>query len=51
MQQAEIRRILRSTDTQTKLTIGLLGDVYEQEADRVADAAIRMPEPGVQAVG
>jgi hypothetical protein len=33
---------------QAKLRIGQPGDVYEQEADRVADAVMRMPEPGVQ---
>jgi len=30
---------------QAKLKIGQPGDVYEQEADRVADAVMRMPEP------
>ena len=33
---------------QAKLRIGQPGDVYEQEADRVADAVMRMPERGVQ---
>jgi len=33
---------------QAKLRIGQPGDVYEQEADRVADEVMRMPEPGVQ---
>ena len=33
---------------QTKLKINEPGDPYEQEADRVADAVMRMPEPGVQ---
>ena len=33
---------------QAKLKIGQPGDIYEQEADRVADAVMRMPEPGVQ---
>ena len=33
---------------QTKLKINKPGDIYEQEADRVADAVMRMPEPGVQ---
>jgi len=32
---------------QAKLAVGQPGDVYEQEADRVADAVMRMPEPGV----
>ena len=30
---------------QTKLKINEPGDIYEQEADRVADAVMRMPEP------
>ncbi len=30
---------------QAKLTIGQPGDKYEQEADRVADQVMRMPEP------
>ena len=33
---------------QTKLKINEPGDIYEQEADRVADAVMRMPEPQVQ---
>jgi len=33
---------------QAKLKIGQPGDVYEQEADRVADVVMRMPESGVQ---
>ena len=33
---------------QTKLTIGRPDDQYEQEADRVADQVMRMPEPGIQ---
>ena len=33
---------------QAKLVVGQPGDVYEQEADRVADAVMRMPEPQVQ---
>ena len=36
VQQAEIRRILRSTGAQAKHTIGQPNDKYEQEADRVA---------------
>jgi len=31
-------------DTQTKLTVSTPGDTYEQEADRVADSVIRMPD-------
>ena len=33
---------------QAKLTVGRPDDKYEQEADRVADAVTRMPEPLVQ---
>ena len=33
---------------QTKLAINEPGDSYEQEADRVADMVMRMPEPTVQ---
>ncbi|MCK5013329.1 MAG: hypothetical protein KAS66_05890, partial [Candidatus Omnitrophica bacterium] len=33
---------------QAKLRIGQPGDVYEQEADRVADEVMRMSEPEVQ---
>ena len=33
---------------QAKLTVGQPGDKYEQEADRVADTVMRMPEPEVQ---
>ena len=48
VQQAQMRRILRSTGVQAKLTIAQPNDKYEQEADRVADAMMRMPDPGVQ---
>ena len=41
-------RLIRSKALQAKLRIGQPGDVYEQEADRVADAVMPMPEPGVQ---
>ncbi len=33
---------------QAKLKIGQPGDKYEQEADRVADEVMRMPEPRIQ---
>jgi len=39
-----VQRMVRSGALQAKLRIGQLGDVYEQEADRVADAVMRMPE-------
>ena len=43
-----VSRLIRSKALQAKLRIGQPGDVYEQEADRVADAVMRMPEPEVQ---
>jgi len=43
-----VSRLIRSGALQAKLRIGQPGDMYEQEADRVADAVMRMPEPGVQ---
>jgi len=43
-----VQRMVRSGALQAKLRIGQPGDKYEQEADRVADAVMRMPEPGVQ---
>jgi hypothetical protein len=36
------------TGIQAKLKVGQPGDKYEQEADRLADAVMRMPEQGVQ---
>ena len=36
------------TGVQTKLKNGHPNAIYEQEADRVADVMMRMPEPGVQ---
>ncbi|PPA80364.1 MAG: hypothetical protein C00003105_00429 [ANME-2 cluster archaeon HR1] len=43
-----VSRSMKSGALQAKLKIGQPGDKYEQEADRVADAVMRMPEPGVQ---
>jgi len=43
-----VQKLIKSGALQGKLRIGQPGDVYEQEADRVADAVMRMPEPGVQ---
>ena len=40
--------LLRSRLLQAKLTISHPQDVYEQEADRVADQVMRMPECGVR---
>jgi hypothetical protein len=42
---AEIRHILHGPRLQPKLTVGAPDDAYEREADRVADAVLRMPEP------
>src|ERR1017187_2481900 len=33
---------------QTKLTVNTPGDQYEQEADRIAEKVMRMPEPQLQ---
>ncbi|KAF5424621.1 MAG: protein of unknown function (DUF4157) [Candidatus Methanocomedens sp.] len=38
----------RNLPIQAKLRINKPGDVYEQEADRVAEQVMRMEEPGVQ---
>ena len=43
-----VSRLMKSGALQAKLRIGQPGDKYEQEADQVADAVMRMPEPGVQ---
>ena len=43
-----VQRLIKSGTLQAKLQIGQPGDKYEQEADRVADEVMRMPEPGVQ---
>lgn len=50
--ESDISRIPVHADArakiQTKLTVNTPGDVYEQEADRVADQVMRMPEPNLQ---
>ena len=43
-----VQRMVRSGALQAKLRIGQPGDVYEQEADRAANAVMMMPEPQVQ---
>ena len=43
-----VQRLFESGFIQGKLTIGKPNDKYEQEADRVADEVMRMPEPQVQ---
>jgi len=47
-QRTEIHQILHSTGAQAKLTIGQSNDKYEQEADRVADQVMAMPDPKLQ---
>lgn len=49
-QRAQVRQVLRAPQVQAKLTIGQPNDKYEQEADRVADEVMRMPESEVQRV-
>jgi hypothetical protein len=47
--QAVLRMLSRSAPTiQTKLTVNQPGDQYEQEADRVAEQVMRMPDPAVR---
>jgi hypothetical protein len=41
-------QMFRAKSMQAKLTVGQPGDTYEQEADRVADQVMRMPDPSVQ---
>jgi hypothetical protein len=40
-----VQRLLRSRAIQPKLAISQPGDIYEQEADRVAEQVMQMPEP------
>ncbi|HEX3035145.1 MAG TPA: DUF4157 domain-containing protein [Thermodesulfobacteriota bacterium] len=42
-----VERLLKSGVIRAKLTIGQPGDIYEQEADKVAEQVMRMPEPNV----
>src|SRR5271157_1555758 len=50
--QAVLRMLSRSAPTiQTKLTVNQPGDQYEQEADRVAEQVMRMPEPARATAG
>ena len=43
-----VQRLVKSRRVQTKVRISHPGDIYEQEADRVAQEVMRMPEPGLQ---
>ena len=47
-QSDQIRRALRPGGIQAKLTVGKPNDKYEQEADRVADQVMSMPNTSVQ---
>ncbi len=42
-----VQKLLKSGAIQAKLRIGQPNDIYEQEADRLADAVMSMPEPQV----
>ena len=44
-----VQRLFESGLLRAKLGLGRPGDRFEQEADRVADQVMRMPEPVVQA--
>ncbi|MCZ7356846.1 MAG: DUF4157 domain-containing protein [Candidatus Methanoperedens sp.] len=46
-----VQKLMKSGVLQAKLRIGAPGDVYEQEADRVADAVMRMSEPQASSSG
>lgn len=43
-----VQRLFTTGTIQPKLRIGRPNDIYEQEADRVADEVMRMPEPTIQ---
>ena len=42
---ANVQHLLRHPLLQARLTVSRPDDAYEQEADRVADDVMRMPEP------
>ncbi len=42
-----MQRMLHTGVIQAKLTVNDPGDQYEQEADRVAEQVMRMPDPGI----
>ena len=44
-----VQRLFESGELQAKLNVGAPNDIYEQEADRVADEVMPMPEPDVNA--
>ncbi len=44
-----VARLIKSGALQAKLRLGQPDDIYEQEADRVAEQVMRMPEPSAPA--
>jgi hypothetical protein len=42
-----VTRLIENGELQTKLSVGNTGDIYEQEADRVADYIMNMSEPRI----
>lgn len=48
VQKAEHMRSIKSSALQAKLRISQPDDIYEQEADRVAEQIMRMPDPALQ---
>ena len=49
-QRAFVGHLLRGPALQAKVNVGIPNDAYEQEANRVADTVLRMPEARLQAV-
>lgn len=43
-----VQRLIKSKALQAKLRVGQPNDIYEQEADRVAEQVMRMPDPILQ---
>jgi hypothetical protein len=43
-----VQRLIKSRALQAKLRIGQTNDIYEQEADRVAEQVMRMPDPVIE---
>lgn len=43
-----VQRLFKSGILQAKLRIGQPNDIYEQEADRVAEQVMNMPKPAIQ---
>ncbi|MDJ0836711.1 MAG: DUF4157 domain-containing protein [Acidobacteriota bacterium] len=51
MGRVVIRQILEGNRLQPKLKVGAPNDAHEQEADRVADQIMRMPDKGTPQIG